>query len=49
MYTGEPRVGLTSSNPAANADIATERNTLIHYARDLEFWPILKLSVNISF
>lgn len=49
MYTGEPRVGLVSSNPAANADIASQRDKLIHYARDLEFWPILKLGVNISF
>jgi hypothetical protein len=49
MYTGQPRVGLISSNPAADADVATERNTLIHYARDLEVWPILKLSLNISF
>jgi hypothetical protein len=49
MYTGTPRVGLTSSNPAANNDVATERELVIKYANDFKFWPIAKLGLNISF
>ena len=49
MYTGSPRVGLMSSNPAADNDVATERQQLIKYANDLKFWPIIKLGINISF
>jgi hypothetical protein len=49
MYTGTPRVGLISSNPAANADVATEREQVIHIANDFKFWPIIKLGLNVSF
>jgi hypothetical protein len=49
MYTGSPRVGLTSSNPAANNDVAAERQTLRNYASYLHFFPIVKLGLNISF
>ncbi len=49
MYTGTPRVGLTSSNPAANNDVATERQQWIKYANYGKFWPILKLGLNVSF
>jgi hypothetical protein len=49
MYSGTPRVGLISSNPAANADVANERQQVIKYANDLKFWPIIKLGVNVSF
>jgi hypothetical protein len=49
MYTGTPRVGLTSSNSAADNDVATERQQLIKYANYGKFWPIVKLGLNISF
>ncbi len=49
MYTGTPRVGLISSNPLANNDIANERQQVIKYANYGKFWPIVKLGVNISF
>jgi hypothetical protein len=49
MYTGKPRVGLTSSNPAANADVANEVQQLDSYANKVQFYPVLKLSLNFSF
>ncbi len=49
MYTGKPRVGLTSSNPAANADVANERQQLVNYANKVQFWPVIKLGLNFSF
>jgi hypothetical protein len=49
MYTGKPRVGLTSSNPAANADVASEQQQLISYANKVQFYPVLKLGLNFSF
>jgi hypothetical protein len=49
MYTGKPRVGLTSSNPAAAADVASEVQQLQSYANKVQFYPVIKLSLNISF
>lgn len=49
MYTGTPRVGLISSNPAANNDVATEREEVIKYANYAKFWPIVKVGLNFSF
>jgi hypothetical protein len=51
MYTGDPRVNLTANTvPAANpADLQAEQDKVKHYARDAEFWPVLKVSLNFSF
>jgi hypothetical protein len=49
VFTGTPRVGLTSSNPAADNDIATERQQVIKYANYLRWVPILKVGLNYSF
>ena len=49
VYTGTPRVGLTSSNPAANNDVDSERQQVIKYANYLRWVPILKVGLNYSF
>jgi hypothetical protein len=47
FYTGEPRVELTGS-PSSPA-VATEQQKLVHYARKVQFWPVLTLGVSYSF
>jgi hypothetical protein len=49
MYTGTPRVGLTSSNPAATGDVDTARQQVIKYADYFKWVPILKVGLNYSF
>jgi hypothetical protein len=47
FYTGKPRVDLTGS-PSSPA-IATEQQKLVHYARQVQYWPVLTLGVAYSF
>jgi hypothetical protein len=47
FYTGEPRVDFTGS-PSSPA-IAAEREKLVHYARQVQFWPVLTLGLSYSF
>jgi hypothetical protein len=49
VFTGTPRVGLTSSNPAATADVDTARQQVIKYANYFRWIPIIKVGVNYSF
>ncbi|MGA9777881.1 MAG: hypothetical protein WBS33_06380 [Verrucomicrobiia bacterium] len=51
MYTGDPRVSLTAntSPPANPVDVQAEQDQIRHYARDAEFWPVLKVSLDFSF
>ena len=52
-YAGNGSVSLTgSSNPASptfQTDLQTERSKVQSYARDLKFWPVLKIGVTYSF
>lgn len=48
FYTGEPRVSLSTPG-APDSDVQGEQNNIKHYARDAEFWPVLKLSLSYSF
>jgi len=49
IYTGEPRVSLTTTAPAPVVDVQAERDRIKSYAKDAQFWPVLKLSLNYSF
>ncbi len=48
-YTGDPSVTLTTNPAAPAAQLDAERNQVKDYARDAQFWPILKLSLNYTF
>lgn len=49
MYTGDPRVTLTTT-PAANpSDVQAEEAKIKSYAKDLQFWPVIKVKLNFSF
>jgi len=47
IYTGDTRVSLTGG--PAGADRQTALNQINSYAKDAQFWPVLKLSVSYSF
>jgi hypothetical protein len=47
-YTGEPRVSLSAPG-APPEDVQGEQNKIESYAKKLQFWPIIKLSLNYSF
>jgi hypothetical protein len=47
FYTGAPKVDFNSNAGAENNLI--ERNNINHYAKDVQFWPVLKISLNVSF
>jgi len=53
FWTGDPRVSLTapgaSSTPQGAQDVRAEQAQVKHYAKDAEFWPVAKLSLNYSF
>ncbi|MGB7768222.1 MAG: hypothetical protein WBN22_05135, partial [Verrucomicrobiia bacterium] len=51
IYTGNPRVNLTANTtPAANpSDVQAQQDKIQHYAKDAQFWPVLKVSLNFSF
>jgi hypothetical protein len=58
FYTGQPQVSLTRSGGVSSAtaegmQIDTALNNELqkakHYARDFQFWPVLKLQVNYAF
>jgi hypothetical protein len=43
-------LGTEVSAPGAPVDaVLGEENKIRHYARDAEFWPVFKLSLNYSF
>jgi hypothetical protein len=48
-YTGDPSVTLTTSPAAPPAQLQAERSQVKDYARDAQFWPVLKVSLNYSF
>ena len=48
FYTGNPRVDL--SVPGATAkDLQDEQSKINKYAKDAQFWPVLKVTLNYSF
>jgi len=47
IYTGEPDVDFSSEAGAANNQI--EKNKINHYAKNVQFWPVIKISLNYSF
>lgn len=51
FYTGDPRVSLVANTTptAPNSDVQAEQDQIKHYARDAEFWPVVKVSLNYSF
>ena len=51
FYAGNPRVSLTANTvpPANPSDVQAEQDKVKHYAKDAEFWPVAKVSLNYSF
>jgi hypothetical protein len=52
MYTGNPRVQLSNTGgngSVPQSDIDGEKNKIIHYARQLEFWPVFKIGFSYAF
>lgn len=50
FYTGDPKVSLVVPSAGANnPDLIAEQNKIKGYAKDAEFWPVFKLSLNFSF
>jgi len=49
VYTGDPKVNLTTTPPAPPSDVQAEQAKIKRYAKDAEFWPVLKVSLNYSF
>jgi hypothetical protein len=53
-WDGDGSVSLTGTAPAAvqatfNSDLAKEQSKIRSYAKDLQFWPVLKIGVTYSF
>jgi hypothetical protein len=49
IYTGEPKITYMASPPVTPSDEQAERNKIQHYAKNFKFWPVAKLSLNVSF
>lgn len=55
VYTGKPTVSFTAQNtggvPPAQyqQDVQSELSKIQHYANDFKFWPVAKVSLNVSF
>jgi hypothetical protein len=47
-YTGDPRVSLSAPG-APDTYVQGELNKIHSYARDVQFWPVIKVSLNYSF
>jgi hypothetical protein len=49
VYTGTPKVTYTVPAFVTPEDQQSEQNKINHYAKDFQFWPVVKLSLNYSF
>lgn len=49
IYTGDPRVSLTANPDSDPTGVQEEKNNIQHYAKDFQFWPVIKVSLNYSF
>jgi len=49
IYTGEPRVTLTTTAPALPSEVQAEENKIKSWTKKVQFWPVIKLSLNYSF
>jgi len=55
VYTGEPKVFFTAQNTSGypnsqyQADVQSELSKIQGYANDFKFWPVVKVSLNVSF